>query len=101
MLIWEIESKVRQAQQGESNPFPVPSQPWSHFTLDFVTGLPNSWGNSVILTIIYSFSKVVLFVAVPIFPSVSETDDLQVYQVFQLHGIPKVIVSYRCTQFTL
>lgn len=38
-------------------PLPVPSRPWSHVALDFVTGLPPSNGITVILTIVDRFSK--------------------------------------------
>lgn len=32
-------------------PLSIPSHPWSHIALDFVTGLPPSGGNTVILTV--------------------------------------------------
>lgn len=50
---------------------PVPRRPWSHITLDFITGLPPS-GNTVILTIIDRFSKAVHFIALPKLPSALE-----------------------------
>lgn len=37
---------------GFLHPLPIPRRPWSHITLDFVTGLPPSNGHCVILTII-------------------------------------------------
>lgn len=42
---------------GLLHPLPVPSRPWSHVALDFVTGLPPSNGITVILTIVDRFSK--------------------------------------------
>lgn len=81
-------------------PLPVPSRPWSHIALDFVTGLPLSQGNSVILTIVDRFSKAVHFVALPKLPTAQETADLLMLHVFRLHGIPKDIVSDRGPQFT-
>lgn len=45
-------------------PAPVhPRQPWSHFAMDFVTGLPLSKGNVVILAIVDWFSKAAHFIA--------------------------------------
>lgn len=37
---------------GHLRPLPIPSRPWSHIAVDFVTGLPPSGGSTVILTII-------------------------------------------------
>ncbi len=72
---------------------PVLSHPWSHIALDFVTGLPPSQGNTVILTIVNRFSKAVHFVALYKLPSANETADLLVLNVVRLRGIPLDIVS--------
>ncbi|KAI3365839.1 hypothetical protein L3Q82_000724 [Scortum barcoo] len=45
---------------------------WSHIVLDFITGLPPSNGNSVILTIIDGFSKATHFVALAKLPTARE-----------------------------
>ncbi|KAK2912262.1 hypothetical protein Q8A73_006375 [Channa argus] len=50
---------------GLLQPLPIPSRPWSHIALDFVTGLPPTHGNTTILTIIDRFSKAVHFVPLP------------------------------------
>ncbi|KAF7640917.1 hypothetical protein LDENG_00005500 [Lucifuga dentata] len=89
-----------QPPHGLLRPLPVPSRPWSHIALDFVTGLPPSQGNTIILTIIDRFSKAVHFVALPKLPTARETADLLIYHVFHLHGIPLDIVSDRGPQFT-
>ena len=81
-------------------PLPIPNKPWSHITLDFVTGLPTSVGNTTILTVINRFSKAVHFIALPKLPSSRETADLLVRHVFSLHCIPTDIVSDRAPQFT-
>lgn len=36
---------------------PIPFRPWSHLTMDFITDLPLSKGNTVILTVVDGFSK--------------------------------------------
>lgn len=72
--------------------------PWSHIALDFITGLPSSSGNTVILTIVDRFSKAAHFVALPKLPTALETAWLLI--VFRLHGIPEDIVSDRGPQFT-
>ena len=57
------------APAGLLRPLPVPHRPWSHVAVDFVTGLPPSDGNTVILTIVDLFSKSVHFVPLPKLPS--------------------------------
>ena len=46
-----------QCPQGLLWQLPVPHRPWSHITIDFVTSLPESQGNTVILTIVDRFLK--------------------------------------------
>uniref|UniRef100_A0AAQ4Q2C6 Integrase catalytic domain-containing protein n=1 Tax=Gasterosteus aculeatus aculeatus TaxID=481459 RepID=A0AAQ4Q2C6_GASAC len=88
-----------QAPAGLLRPLPIPHRPWSHIAVDFVTGLPPSEGNTVILTIVDRFSKAVHFVPLPKLPSALETANLLVLHVFGLHGIPLDIVSDRGPQF--
>ncbi|KAI3368665.1 hypothetical protein L3Q82_025402 [Scortum barcoo] len=57
-------------------PLSVPGRPWSHIALDFVTGLPQSNGKTVILTIVDRFSKAAHFVALAKLPTARETADL-------------------------
>ena len=84
---------------GQLRPLPVPSRPWSHISMDFVTGLPMSHGNDTILTIVDRFSKAVHYVALPKLPSAAEMSDLLALHVVRLHGIPQDIVSDRGPQF--
>lgn len=84
---------------GLLRPLPLASRPWSHIAIDFVSGLPPSSGQTVILTIVDRFSKAAHFLALPKLPSARETADLMVQHVFRLHGIPNDIVSDRGPQF--
>ena len=84
---------------GLLQPLPVPKRPWSHLSLDFVTGLPPSDGNTVILTIVDRFSKMTHFVPLPKLPSAKETAQVVLEQVFKIHGLPRDIVSDRGPQF--
>ena len=85
---------------GLLRPLPVPSRPWSHIAVDFVTGLPSSGGKTVILTIVDRFSKAVHLIALSKLPSARETADLLIDNVFRLHGLCTDIVSDRGPQFT-
>ncbi len=90
---------VNRPPGGLLHPLPVPSRPWSHITLDFVSGLPPSKGNTVILTVVDHFSKAVHFIPLPKLPSAPETAQLMVDHVFRLHGLPVDVVSDRGPQF--
>ncbi len=84
---------------GLLHPLPVPSCPWSHITLDFVSGLPPSKGNTVVLMVVDRFSKAVHFIPLPKLPSARETTQLMVDHAFRLHGLPVDVVSDRGPQF--
>uniref|UniRef100_A0A1A7ZBH1 Gypsy retrotransposon integrase-like protein 1 n=1 Tax=Nothobranchius furzeri TaxID=105023 RepID=A0A1A7ZBH1_NOTFU len=88
-----------QPPPGLLNPLPIPSRPWSHIALDFVTGLPSSRGFSVIMTVVDRFSKACHLVPLKALPSASETATLLTRHVFRLHGIPFEILSDRGPQF--
>ncbi len=81
-----------QSITGLMRPLSVPSRPWIHIGMDFVTRLPPSQGNDTIL-IVDRFSKAVHFVPLSKLPSASETADLLVTHVVRLHGIPFNIIS--------
>ncbi|XP_030635129.1 butyrophilin subfamily 1 member A1-like [Chanos chanos] len=68
-------------------PLPVPGHPWSHIAPDFVTGLPPSHGDTVILTIVDRFSIAVHFVALPKLPTGQETTYFLTHYVFRLHVV--------------
>uniref|UniRef100_A0A673CBI9 Gypsy retrotransposon integrase-like protein 1 n=1 Tax=Sphaeramia orbicularis TaxID=375764 RepID=A0A673CBI9_9TELE len=87
------------APMGELCPLPVPKRPWSDIALDFVTGLPPSNGNTVVLTVVDRFSKMVHFIPLPKLPSAKETAEALLTHVFRLHGFPRDVVSDRGPQF--
>ena len=87
------------ARSGLLQPLPIPSRPWADISLDFVTGLPVSQGNTTVLTVVDRFSKMARFVALPKLPSAKETAEVMMSQVFRVHGFPKDIVSDRGPQF--
>ncbi|KAF7646418.1 hypothetical protein LDENG_00188160 [Lucifuga dentata] len=89
-----------QAPSGLLHPLPVSHCPWSHISIDFVTGLPTSLGNTTILTVVDRFTKALHFIPLPALPSAKETAESLLHHVFHLHGIPVDIVSDRGPQFT-
>lgn len=78
----EYNSACRISSQNKSSPQPpaghlqplsIPTHPWSHISMDFITGLPPSKGKTVILSIIYRFYKACNFIALSKLPSSAET----------------------------
>lgn len=90
----------RQAPTGLLQPLPVPSHPWSHISVNFITGLPCSRGNTVILTIVDRFTKMAHFVPLLKLPTAKDTAQLLVQHVFQLHSLPLDVMSHRGPQFS-
>ncbi|KAL2087157.1 hypothetical protein ACEWY4_018216 [Coilia grayii] len=99
-LVCNQNKSSNQPPAGLLQPLPVPSRPWSHIALDFVTGLPASGGMTTILTIVDRFSKMAHFIPLPKLPTAKETAQAVQHHVFRIHGIPKDIVSDRGPQFT-
>ncbi|KAF7203712.1 putative LOC107387426-like protein [Nothobranchius furzeri] len=88
-----------QPPHGLLCPLLVPSRPWSHIALDFVTGLPFSKGFNSILTLVNRFSKSCHLVPLQHLPTSAETANLLIKHVFRLHGIPSEILLDRGPQF--
>lgn len=61
---------------------PLPGHLWSHISLDLITGLPPSQGNTIIITIVV---QVVHFVALSKLPTAWETADLIISHIFNEH----------------
>ncbi len=83
------------SKTGHLQPLSVPSRPWSHISLDFVSGLPPSNGNKVVLTMVDRFSKATHIIALPKLPSARETAVAVIDHVFRIHGLPRDVASVR------
>ncbi len=68
-------------------------------SLDFVTGLPPSEGNTTILTVVDRFSKMVKFIPMPKLPSAKQTANIMLTHVFRTFGFPRNILSDWGPQF--
>ena len=81
-------------------PLSIPSQRWEEVSKDFITGLPNSEGKSVIMVVVDRLNKYAHFCALShlfkeITVAIAFMETIQ-----KLHGNPKVIVSDRDPIFT-
>lgn len=83
----------------QHHPVAIPHRPWSHISLDFVTRLPPSDGNTVILTVVDRCPKITLFIPLSKLPSAKETAEFLLSNVFRVHGLPSDVVSDRGPQF--
>ena len=72
---------------------PIPSRPWSDISLDFVTGLPVSQGNTTVLTVVDRFSKMARFIALPKLPSAKKTAEVMMNQVFKSNQISFIFIA--------
>ncbi len=94
-----ISKSPRHLPSGKLLPLPVPSRPWSHLGVDFITDLPPSNGNTCILVIVDRFSKSCRLLPLKGLPTAMVTAENLFNQVFRYFGIPEDIVSDRGPQF--
>src|SRR5258707_1924087 len=74
----------RHKPYGKLKQLPIPSQPWSSISMDFIEQLPASKGFSTILVVIDHLTKQVIFI-----PSHDTMNALQVVRLFLTHIFSK------------
>ncbi|KAK3511404.1 hypothetical protein QTP70_007228 [Hemibagrus guttatus] len=84
---------------GKLLSLPVPSRPWSHLGVDFVTNLPTSRNHTCVFMVVDRFSKSCRLLPLKGPPTALETAELIFNHVFRYFGIPEDIVSDRGPQF--
>ncbi|KAK3540670.1 hypothetical protein QTP70_034526 [Hemibagrus guttatus] len=89
----------RHLPSGKLLPLPVPSRPWSHLGVDFITDLPTSRSHTCIFVIVDRFSKSCRLLPLKGPPTALEVAELMFNHVFRYFGIPEDIVSDRGPQF--
>ena len=84
---------------GLLQPLQVPDFAWTHISMDFVEGLPKSEHKDMIV-VVDRFTKYAHFVAMRHPITVKIVAQAFTDNIFRLHGLPTVIVTYRDRIFT-
>lgn len=87
------------AKPGLLHPLQVPQGVWKSISLDFIEGLPPSFGNHCILVVIDRLSKNAHLIALSHPYTALEVAQAYLDNVFKLHGMPKDITSDRDPTF--
>ncbi|GJV34106.1 ty3-gypsy retrotransposon protein [Tanacetum coccineum] len=84
-----------QAPGGYLQPLPTPTAVWEDVSMDFITGLPNSKGVTVIFVVVDRFTKYAHFGTLPTNFNAHKVAEVFLEIVIKHHGLPKTIVSDR------
>ena len=85
---------------GLLQPLLVPQYPWSHITMDFIEGLPNSEARDTIMVVVDGYTKYAHFLSISHPYDAPKIARIFLDGVVKLHGIPQSILSDRDRVFT-
>ncbi|MCH79841.1 retrotransposon protein, partial [Trifolium medium] len=85
---------------GLLQPLPIPSQVWEDIAMDFISGLPLSFGYTTIMVVVDRLTKYAHFLPMKTDYNSKSVAEAFMHNVVKLHGMPKSIVSDRDKVFT-
>lgn len=77
----------------------VPVGPWTHISVDMITGLPDLNGHEALLVIVDQFSKAIIPVACNVELSAEGWAQILRDHIYMCHGMPQIVISDRSLQF--
>lgn len=86
---------------GQLQPLPIHEWKWEMFTLDLITKLPKAQKkHESIMVVVDKLTKISHFIRVKSAYKVVEIIDIFMKEIFELHGMSKVVISDRDVKFT-
>jgi len=90
----------RHRKYGLLQPLDTPERSWKSIEIDFLCGLPDSKGCTVIIVVVDRFSKMIHLIPFKQIPDAKQTAKAFMNNIFKLHGLPQDIYTDRGSQFT-
>ncbi|SJL16078.1 uncharacterized protein ARMOST_19594 [Armillaria ostoyae] len=88
-----------QAKSAPLHPNTIPTEPWTHISVDMITGLPDLNRHDTLLVIVDHFSKAIILMPCNVELSTEEWARILRDHVYARHGMPQVVISDRGPQF--